>query len=321
MSFVSSYTTAQQYQQHRRHPQLFQGNFKEEWVHPDLRELVQAAQTCTPKESNDDDAHFLGLVNSAGHSVIRKEAPQVFSFYALSDDFVRLLNEELTHFYEIAERENITIRRPNSMNNYGVILNEIGLKETISSLQQQYIWPISRHLFPVQGSSFDDHHSFIVRYNADEDLGLDMHMDDSDVTFNVCLGEPGFTKATLTFCGNFGKPDHRKLVANYQHEIARAVLHLGTRRHGADDIESGTRVNMIVWNHNHQYRASKFYEQERHSKSAYMPEESPPDPMCLSYTHDRDYLVFKKLPKTVQGKRFRGWCPPPGKEYPGFPNA
>ena len=30
-------------------------------------------------------------------------------------------------------------------------------------------------------------------------------------------------------------------------EVGRAVLHLGSRRHGADDIESGTRMNLIVW--------------------------------------------------------------------------
>ena len=30
-------------------------------------------------------------------------------------------------------------------------------------------------------------------------------------------------------------------------EIGRAVLHLGSRRHGADDIENGTRMNLIIW--------------------------------------------------------------------------
>ena len=32
---------------------------------------------------------------------------------------------------------------------------------------------------PCQASQFDSHHSFIVRYTATEDLGLDMHTDDS----------------------------------------------------------------------------------------------------------------------------------------------
>ena len=74
----------------------------------------------------------------------------------------------------------------------------------ITSFQQTYLWPIARQLFPIQGSQFDDHHSFLVRYQAGEDLGLDMHTDDSDVTFNVCLGDPDFQGATLVFCGMFG---------------------------------------------------------------------------------------------------------------------
>ena len=35
------------------------------------------------------------------------------------------------------------------------------------------------HVLLPEGSQFDDHHSFIVRYTASEDLGLDMHTDDS----------------------------------------------------------------------------------------------------------------------------------------------
>ena len=47
---------------------------------------------------------------------------------------------------------------------------------------------MARALWPVEGASFDDHHSFCVSYKPDEDRGLDMHTDNSDVTLNVCLG-------------------------------------------------------------------------------------------------------------------------------------
>lgn len=113
---------------------------------------------------------------------------------------------------------------------------EFGMDGILSSLQQQYIWPLARRLFPVQGKSLDEQYSFIVRYQPGEDLGLDMHIDDSDVTFNVCLGEEGFPGATLAFCGTYGEPDHRHLSHVYQHQVGRAILHLGTRRHGAEDI-------------------------------------------------------------------------------------
>lgn len=206
------------------------------------------------------------------------------------------------------------------VNNYGVILNDIGMRGWITDFQQRYLWPLARRLFPLQSlPHFDNHHSFIVRYQADEDLGLDMHIDDSDVTFNVCLGEPDFTGATLVFCGPFGAPDHRQVSHTYHHKVGRAVVHLGSRRHGAEDIVSGTRMNWILWSHNSHYRNSEAYHQMR--SDSYQTERGPPDPLCLSYTHDRDYTQFKDLPEHVAQNtnlHLHPWCPPPGKEYPGF---
>ena len=208
------------------------------------------------------------------------------------------------------------------MNNYGVVVNEIGMRPMITAFQQMYLWPIARRLFPVIGAQFHDHHAFIVRYQADEDLGLDMHIDDSDVTFNVCLGQPGFTGATLQFCGMFGAPNHRQAVHTYHHQIGRAVLHLGSRRHGADDIDQGTRVNLIVWSHNHAYRNTPEYRGSASYRSEfYQAEQGPPDPVCVSYTHDKDYLKYKDLPASQKGRHFHPWCPPPGKEYEGYSDA
>ena len=202
------------------------------------------------------------------------------------------------NFYKISEKEKIPVRRPNSMNNYGVVVNEIGMKPLITSFQQEYLWPLSRRLFPVHASQFDDHHSFLLRYRADEDLGLDMHTDD--------LGDE-FTGASLSFCGMFGSPDHRRHTHTYHHEVGRAILHLGSRRHGADDIKSGKRSNLIVWNHNWGYRSSDGYR-----NVAYEQEEGPPSQVCLSHTHDRDYQAFKELPKSAKNLILRPWCPPVG---------
>ena len=107
-----------------------------------------------------------------------------------------------------------------------------------------------------------------MRYRSGEDLGLDMHTDDSDVTFNLCLGLE-FTGAGLQFCGMAGAADHRKHRHSYFHRKAggsfqglfggqgRCVMHLGRRRHGADDITSGERLNLILWNHSSTYRSSE----------------------------------------------------------------
>ena len=49
---------------------------------------------------------------------------------------------------------------------------------------------VTREFPPEQAEGgFTSHHSFMVKYKAGQDLGLDMHTDDSDVTVNVCLGK------------------------------------------------------------------------------------------------------------------------------------
>jgi len=112
-----------------------------------------------------------------------------------------------------------------------------------------------------------------------------------------------------------GQPDHRKLTHVYSHELGRAVMHLGSRRHGADDIETGTRVNLIVWSHNSEWRAEN---PNRRKDPTYHPEDGPPDVQCLSYTHDRDFSAYKTLPEGKVWNK-RPWCPPRSAEYENFP--
>ena len=86
-------------------------------------------------------------------------------------------------------------------------------------------------------------------------------------------------------------------------------MHLGRRRHGADDIQSGERLNLIVWNHNLAFRGSRQYTDLQHQRR-YEKEAGPPDAVCLSYTHDRDYLVYKEAPAQYKKMNRRAWCPP-----------
>ncbi|CAB9513630.1 and iron-dependent oxygenase domain-containing protein 2 [Seminavis robusta] len=295
------------YRPHRKHEILFQGTFQSHWAHPDLVEIVKQTQNATTTSSTMPSAPLTVEIPDS-----------VYSFSAFTSEFVKLLTEEIANFYAASERFDIPIHRPNSMNKYGVVVNEIGLRPLISSFQQDYLWPISKVLFPQEATpKFDGHHSFIVRYQADEDLGLDMHTDDSDVTFNVCLGET-FTGSTLTFCGEFGAANHRQYTHQYHHQVGRAILHLGSRRHGADDIDTGRRMNLIVWNHNSVWRASSQYRELKHGMG-YQREQGLPSKVCLSYTHDVDYLAYHDdLPERAKTLQLHPWCPPPGMEYEGF---
>ena len=40
--------------------------------------------------------------------------------------------------------------------------------------------------------------------------------------------------------------------------------------------------------------------------------------MCLSYTHDRDYGVFKRYPLGKEKFGLRAWCPPEHAQYDGW---
>jgi len=265
------------------------------------------------------DPAFLGALQSGSadalRGILRMEAAEVYSFPMFTPSFCNAFVDEVDRF----AASGLPAARPNSMNRYGIIVNRIGLEPMFDRLQQEILLPISSLLFPGIGSHFDQHHSFIVRYKLGEDHGLDMHTDDSEVTFNVCLGKD-FCGAGLQFCGDRGTPQHRHASARYQHCIGRCLVHLGHRRHGADDITYGERLNLIIWSRNHEYRATRQYNryQENGAETGYEREIGPPDQVCLSFTHDRDYGVFKNYsPKTLQHKG-RGWCPPQHAEYTGF---
>eukprot|EP00039_Didymoeca_costata_P012282 m.176133 g.176133 ORF g.176133 m.176133 type:complete len:451 (+) comp15438_c0_seq5:267-1619(+) len=284
------------YTPHRLVPALYHQEWPREWFHREMQNVMESEKDF--------------------QSIIHTESEGVYSFPLFSDEFCKVFLSEVDNFYQKAEEHNLPIKRPNSMNNYGVIVNEIGMEEAISALQAKVFRPISSLLFPKQGQRVDAHHSFIVEYEAKEgkDTHLDMHIDDSDVTFNVCLGRE-FTGAGLTFCGGVGKPNHRIQSLQYAHKIGYCVVHLGTQRHGADSITSGSRANLIIWNHDSVFRSSPLY--KAHERN-YETEQGPPDTVCLSYTHDRDYGVFKKYTNTTLKHKGKGWCPPEPAEYKGF---
>lgn len=190
------------------------------------------------------------------------------------------------------------------------------MESLFDDLLARVLGPVAAACFPQEGGCLDRHHSFVVQYAAGKDLGLDMHTDNADVTFNVCLGRT-FTGASLTFCGDMGAPGHRHLSYQYFHRLGRAVVHLGRRRHGADEIETGERLNLIVWCTNLAFRKSRQYT-DLQSQRRYEPEATPPDPECLSYTHDRDFFTFRQPTAEHAKMRRTPWVPPLSARYPGY---
>eukprot|EP00392_Amoebophrya_sp_AT5.2_P010961 g11034.t1 len=256
-----------------------------------------------------EQAEIRSLVNDRFLRNATEGCPNVYSFPLFTDEFCDKLVAEVRGVHD----SQLKVQRPNSMNNYGVILNDIGLEPLMDSIQE-LLRPLGAARFGAVGANWDGHHAFIVQYAPRKDTHLDMHTDDSDVTVNVALGIGQFEGSEVRFCGKMGSPEHRKNQCVYKNRKGTAIMHLGRHRHGAMEITEGERMNLILWNRGSVYRETFDYDFAIHQKEA-----GPPDKVCLSYTHDRDYGRFKKYPIGQEHmKSRRKWCPKRGAEYDDF---
>ncbi|XP_006813813.2 2-oxoglutarate and iron-dependent oxygenase domain-containing protein 2-like [Saccoglossus kowalevskii] len=197
---------------------------------------------------------FLDIVNYAKSKTASSEelvkmmsienAERVFSFQIFTKTFCKEFMEEITCF----ESTNLPKGRPNTMNNYGVLLNELGFDEKfMTPLRINYLRPITRLLFPDWGGdNLDSHKAFIVKYKIGEDLALNYHYDNAEVTINVSLGKE-FTEGSLFFGDMKWVPVDETTCTEYQHKPTCAILHRGQHMHGALPITHGERYNLIIW--------------------------------------------------------------------------
>ena len=191
----------------------------------------------------------------------------IWIFRVFNDDLCdKLLMESENYIQESLNSKNhglLPIKRPNSMNAYGLVLNSIGMKKSWTYFIQQIIKPLSDALIPCKTKKywdFKNHHTFIIRYKNGEDVNLDTHIDASAITLNVCLGKPGFEGAKVYFHGIDGMdnkdsyksphPDDDSCkYCQYQlfHKIGFGVLHVGNYIHGTKTLQKGERSNVVIW--------------------------------------------------------------------------
>lgn len=199
-------------------------------------------------------------------SIISEPSPGVFTFEMLQPRFCELLLAEVENFEKWVNEAKFRIMRPNTMNKYGAVLDDFGLETMLDKLMEAYIRPLSKVFFAeVGGSTLDSHHGFVVEYGKDRDVDLGFHVDDSEVTLNVCLGKQ-FTGGELFFRGtrcekHVNTGSQTEEIFDYSHVPGRAVLHRGRHRHGARATTSGHRVNLLLW-----CRSSVFREMKRYQK-------------------------------------------------------
>ncbi|KAH7444337.1 hypothetical protein KP509_02G074300 [Ceratopteris richardii] len=199
--------------------------------------------------------------------IMKEPSPGLYTFDMLQPSICAKLLEEVEYFERWAVECSIKIMRPNTMNKYGAVLDDIGMEGMLDQLMSKFLSPMASKLFnEVGGASLDSHHGFVVEYSMDRDLELGFHVDDSEVTLNVCLGKE-FTGGDLFFRGvrcdkHVNGEVHPEEIFEYPHVPGRAILHAGRHRHGAKAITSGQRTNLILWCRSSVFRELKKYQSE-----------------------------------------------------------
>ncbi|XP_067084112.1 2-oxoglutarate and iron-dependent oxygenase domain-containing protein 2 [Osmerus mordax] len=211
-----------------KHVYLLQENY----LAPEFRQIVDY---CWSQDASEDG--LLALIQT-------ETAQRVYRFPVFKKSFCEELIEELEHF----EVSSAPKSRPNTMNHYGILLNELGLDEGfITVLREHYLQPITSLLYrDCGGRRLDSHKAFVVKYDMHEDLDLSYHYDNAEVTLNVSLGKE-FTEGNLYFGDMRQVPLNETECTEVQHRVGEGVLHRGQHMHGALPISSGQRWNLILW--------------------------------------------------------------------------
>ena len=208
-------------------------------IHPKLRHAIQ---------------------NNTIHSVIQTIGPDLYRLPVFTPEALTQFDAEIKQLLNWIKINNVQMQVPNSMNEYGLILSHIGFQRQMNLLLATTIVPLATELFPeVGGASLDAQHAFVVDYGIAGDSDLGFHVDNSEVTLNLCLGGH-FRGSNLYFQGR-RCPEHRQTPhqttehIEVEHQVGMAILHAGAHRHGVYPIEQGERRSLIMWCSSETYRA------------------------------------------------------------------
>ncbi|XP_076778999.1 2-oxoglutarate and iron-dependent oxygenase domain-containing protein 2 isoform X1 [Arvicanthis niloticus] len=172
------------------------------------------------------------------------EEKRIYRVPVFTAKFCQTLLEELGHF----EQSDMPKGRPNTMNNHGVLMHELGLDDPlVTPLRERFLLPLMALLYPdCGGGHLDSHRAFVVKYALGQDLELGCHYDNAELTLNVALGKD-FTGGALYFGGLFQAPAALKETLEVDHVVGHGILHRGGQLHGARPLRTGERWNLVVW--------------------------------------------------------------------------
>lgn len=189
-------------------------------------------------------------------ALIDLEPCDVYSFLLLSDEICHALVEMSKKISAASVSESDESRQRLGNRPVTLDLDQFGLEWLNNVLFNVVIRPLSRLLFAGQEfkGELDWRQGYIAGYSSkpSKEAGiirnhLVSHTDDSELTFNLCLGEKGFDGGDLVFDGLRGEPEQYKRHGTYSPQIGKAILHAGKHLHAVNEVKSGNRYVLIIW--------------------------------------------------------------------------
>eukprot|EP00966_Prymnesium_polylepis_P156841 3623927-Prymnesium_polylepis.2 len=131
------------------------------FIQPELRAAVASLEAAAAGGGAVNESAVRSLLQPTG-------VPGVWRLPIFTPLFCRLLIDELRHY----EESGIPLRRPNGMNRFGAILDQLGLEDSMTYLSRRYLRPLGQLLFPwlISDGDADEHYAFAVRYKLGEDV-------------------------------------------------------------------------------------------------------------------------------------------------------
>ena len=103
------------------------------------------------------------------------------------------------------------------------------------------------------GDEITSFHGFTIRYAETSDRSLSKHMDESEITLNLCLKNDDILESKVFFQNIRDNDNNDKKEKSDNEDIAvqllegQALLHVGQHWHGANTLQKGERINWILW--------------------------------------------------------------------------
>ena len=184
---------------------------------------------------------------------VRELGPQIFELEGFFDPlWLSRFVQEIERIRRWVSQENVQFRPPNSMHYGGFELAPVGLGGLINQLSSELMTPLARRLYPDRDwPVLEDGHGFLAEYGPGADRDLSLHVDDSDITMTLCLGDQ-FEGSEVVFEGlrcplHQQTPHSSEEVLSVMPVPGRALVHLGAHRHRVSPLLSGNRQSLILW--------------------------------------------------------------------------